>query len=390
MKYDFDAAINRYGTNSAKWDAADRALGGKGLIPMWVADMDFRAPESIINAARKVVDLGIFGYGHTPPSFNEAVCDWMRRRHGWDVKAEWVVFSPGVVPALNFAVQAFTKPGDGVMVQTPVYFPFFSAISNNQRQIVDSPMVIKNDRFSFDLADLEARITPRTRLLLLCSPHNPVGRIWSPEELRGIGDVCRRHNIIVFSDEVHQDIVYPGYRHTSYPMIGEAYAQSCLVGTSVSKTFNLAGLQLSSIIIPNDSIRKKFKDSVSRCAISYPNIFAISICEAAYREGEEWLAELIRYLTGNLAFLREYLRANLPSITMIEPEATYLVLLDCRGLGLPTERLKTFMRQEAGVGTEECTIFGMKEAGFERMNIACPRSQLKAALDRITVAVERR
>jgi cystathionine beta-lyase len=389
MKYDFDTPVSRYGTNSAKWDAADRALGGKGLIPMWVADMDFRAPESIISAARKVVDIGIFGYGHTPPSFNEAVCDWMHRRHGWDIKPEWIVFSPGVVPALNFAVQAFTSPGDEVMVQTPVYFPFFSAISNNLRKIIDSPMELVNGRFRFNIAELEAKITSRTRLLLLCSPHNPAGRVWSPDELIEIGELCRRNNIIIFSDEVHHDIVYPGNCHTVFPLIGEDYSQSCLVGTSVSKTFNLAGLQLSSIIVPNENLRKTFRESLSRCAVSYPNIFAINICEAAYRQGEDWLDQLIQYLSGNLSYLREYLSTRLPSIRMIEPEATYLVLLDCRGLGLPPERLKKFMRAEAGVGTEECTVFGMKEVGFERMNIACPRSQLTLALDRIADAVGR-
>jgi cysteine-S-conjugate beta-lyase len=294
-----------------------------------------------------------------------------------------------VVPALNFAVQAFTEPDDGVLVQTPVYYPFFNAITNNRRLIVDSPMVLEDGRFNFDLADLEARITPRTRLLLLCSPHNPAGRIWRPEELKAIGDVCVRHNVVIFSDEVHQDIVYPGYRHTTLPLVGETYAQSCLVGTSVSKTFNLAGLQLSSIIIPNEGIRKKFRESVSRCALTYPNIFAISVCEAAYRYGEEWLEQLMVYLAGNLSFLRDYLHDRLPAIRLIEPEATYLALLDCRGLGLPPDRLKTFMRAEARVGTEECTVFGMKGIGFERMNIACPRSQLKSALDRIAAAVLR-
>lgn len=389
MVYDFDSPVNRYGTNSAKWDGADKALGGKGLIPMWVADMDFRAPGPVIAAAQKVVDTGIFGYGYTPATFNEAVCEWMRRRHGWAVKPEWIVFTPGVVPALHYAVQAFSNPGDGILVQTPVYYPFFNAITHNQRQIVDSPMSLRNGRFTFDVADLEAKITSRTRMLLLCSPHNPVGRLWSHQELKAISEVCLKHNVIVFSDEVHEDIVYPGNRHMTYPLIGDEQSRNCLVGTSVSKTFNLAGLQMSSIIIPDETIRKKFRESVLRSAVTHPNVFAISICEAAYRHGEAWLDELIAYLAGNLVFLREYLKANLPAIRMIEPEATYLVLLDCRGLGLPPERLKRFMREEARVGTEECTIFGMKEIGYERMNIACPRSQLKAALDRTTAAVGR-
>ncbi len=389
MKYDFDTPIERYGTNSAKWDGADRALGGEGLLPMWVADMDFRAPEPILAAARRVVDLGVFGYGYTPPSYNEAVSAWMRRRHGWEVWPEWIVFTPGVVPALNFAVQAFTAPGEGVLVQTPVYYPFFQAITNNQRRIVDSPMVLRGGRFTLDPDGLEKKITPQTRLLLLCSPQNPTGRVWSPEELAEVGEVCLRHNVIIFSDEVHQDIVFPGRRHLPFPMLGERFARSCLVGTGASKTFNLAGLQMSSIIIPDEALRKQFKEAVTRSAQTFPNIFAISVCETAYRQGEEWLEELLVYLAGNLAFLREYLRLSLPAIRLLEPEATYLVLLDCRGLGLPPERLKTFMRREARVGTEDCTIFGMQEVGFERMNIACPRSQLKAALDRITAALNR-
>ncbi len=389
MEFDFDRVIDRRNTGSVKWDLAEARLGYHDIIPMWVADMDFRAPEPIIEALRKVADLGIYGYAARMPSYYDAFISWMSQRFNWEIRQEWIEFTPGVVPAINLAVRAFTQPGDEVIVQTPVYYPFFSAITCNGRTVLDNPLRLENGRYVMDLAGLEKKMSPRTRLVLLCSPHNPGGRVWNKEELMALGELCLKHDIIVVSDEIHSDIVYHGFSHTVFATLSPEFAQNSIVCTGVSKTFNLAGLAISNIVIPNADLRKRFHDEVAGCGLTLSNIFGLAAAEAAYRHGKPWLEALLNYLEGNLDYLTDYIVSNIPGIKVIRPQGTYLAWLDCRGLPISGERARNFMLAEARVGLEEGTIFGAKEVGFWRMNFACPRSILKQAMERIETAVKR-
>jgi cystathionine beta-lyase len=389
MEFDFDTVIDRRNTGSVKWDLAEARLGYRDIIPMWVADMDFRAPEPIIQALRKVADHGIYGYAARMPSYYEAFISWMNQRFNWDIKREWIEFTPGVVTAVNLAVRAFTQPGDEVIVQTPVYYPFFSAVTCNGRTLLDNPLRLENGRYIMDLASLEKKMTPRTRLILLCSPHNPGGRVWNKEELTALGELCLKHGIIVVSDEIHSDIVYHGFSHTVFATLSPEFAQNSIVCTGVSKTFNLAGLAISNIVIPNADLRKRFHDEVAACGLTLSNIFGLAAAEAAYRHGKPWLEALLKYLEGNLDYLTDYIVSNIPGIKVVRPQGTYLVWLDCRDLPISGERARNFMLAEARVGLEEGTIFGAKEIGFWRMNFACPRSILKQAMERIETAVRK-
>lgn len=387
MKYDFDTVIDRYNTNSAKWDLAEERFSVKDIWPMWVADMDFRAPEPIIDAVKKVAAHGIFGYSGTPQSYYEALIGWMKRRHNWDIEKEWVVFSPGVVPALHMLIRTFTRPGDQVIVQTPVYYPFFSAISSNGCEILDNPLQLQNGQYMMDLADLEAKLNPHARMLILCNPHNPISRVWQREELRRLGELCLEHDVLIVSDEIHEDIVYDGFKHIPFTSVAKEFAEKTIVCTAASKTFNLPGLQMSNIIISNPTLRNRFSETVKSCGTHSPNIFGTVATEAAYRYGEPWLEQLLEYLQGNVAFLTKYIAERIPGLKVTQPQATYLLWLDFRNCGIELARLSEFVRQDAKVGLEAGTIFGCQEAGFERMNIACPRSTLAEGLRRIETAV---
>lgn len=372
-----------------KWDFADTFFSVKDVLPMWVADMDFRAPGPVIDAVKKVAGHGIFGYSGIPTSYYDALIQWMEHRHRWHIHREWVVFTPGVVPALHMLVRAFTQPGDQVIIQTPVYYPFFNAIRTNNREILDNPLRPQNGQYLMDLADLEKKITSRTKMIILCNPHNPIGRVWTGEELEELGDLCIRNNILVVSDEIHEDIVYPGFVHIPFHSISGEFADNCVVCTGASKTFNMPGLQVSNIIISNPDIRERFVNEVRNCGIFSPNIFGIAATEAAYRYGEPWLMELLNYLWGNIHFLKEFSTRKMPVLHITEPQGTYLVWLDFRECGIAPDKLGTFVREDAKVGLEAGTIFGCRENGFERMNIACPRSILEEALVRIENAMRR-
>jgi cystathionine beta-lyase len=387
MKYDFDAVIDRYDTNSIKWDFAEKLFRVKDILPMWVADMDFRVAEPIVTALKKTAEHGIFGYSEITDSYYNALIDWMKRRHSWQMEKEWVAFSPGVVPAIHVLVKAFTSPGDQVILQTPAYPPFFNAVKINDREILDNPLRLANGQYVMDLDDLERKIGPRTRMLLLCSPHNPVGRVWQKEELLELGKLCLRHGILIVSDEIHQDIVYAGSQHIPLPLVSKAFADRTVVCTSVSKTFNLAGLQMSNIVISNAELRKRFIHKMEKCGIYSPNSFGIVAAQAAYQYGEPWLEQLLDYLQGNITFLMQYIADRIPGLKAIQPQGTYLVWLDFRDCGIDADRLKDFVRKEAKVGLQAGTVFGCKEVGFERMNIACPRATLAEGLHRIERAV---
>ncbi|MCX8126120.1 MAG: pyridoxal phosphate-dependent aminotransferase [Dehalococcoidia bacterium] len=387
MGYNFDLIINRYGTGSIKWDRAEAVFGCRDVIPMWIADMDFRTAEPIVTALRKVAEYGIYGYATRLPSYYQAFIGWMKRRHNWEPREEWIEFTPGVVPAIAMAVRSLTDPGDEVIVQTPVYHPFFHAVINNHRTILDNPLRLENGRYVMDMDDLRQKLTPRTKLMLLCSPHNPGGRVWTKSELTALGELCLEHNIIVVSDEIHADIVYPGHKHTVFATISREFAENSIVCTGVSKTFNLAGLTTSNIVIPNQNIRKRFHQETLSCGINLPNLFGLVATETAYNHGEPWLEELLKYLESNVEYLITYTEKNIPYIKVMRPEGTYLAWLDCRSLPLTEERAKNFMPAEARVGLEAGTIFGVKETGFWRMNFACPRGLLQQALERIEKAV---
>lgn len=402
MKYDFDREINRKDTQSAKWGviqdpdnparwlATDDYLGENRVLPLWVADMDFPAPQPVVDALVRRAQHGIYGYTIRTEGYDRAVVDWMKRRHGWALEPEWIVSTPGVVPAINFLVRTFTLPGQKVLIQRPVYYPFFKAIENNGGQIVSSSLILNNGRYEMDLNDFEEKAAdPATTLYILCNPHNPVGRVWTDAELSRIGEICLKHRVLVVADEIHADLIYQGITFTPFAAINAEMALNTVVCTAPSKTFNLAGLHTSNIIIPNPELKRRFQQTLNSCGMGkWANPFGLLACEIAYREGESWLEQVMAYIEDNLDYLQEYIQSNIPGIRLIRPEGTYLVWLDCRELGLDKWALKRLMLEKARIFPDEGFIFGPEGEGFERINIACPRLILKDALGRIRRAVK--
>lgn len=401
MKYDFDQEISRKGTNSIKWEyiqseeaafklnKTEEFFGDDRMLPMWIADMDFRAPQPVIDALVERARHGIYGYSEKGSAYFEAVIGWMRKRHAWKIKRNWILPTPGVVPALALLVQTFVKPGDRVIIQPPVYYPFYLVSEFNGAEIVRNPLLFEDGRYEMDFDDLEAKARdPRVKMLILCSPHNPVGRVWTEQELTRLGEICLANKVRVVSDEIHGDLVYAGTAFTPFARINRDFAQHSITCTAPSKTFNLAGLSTSNIIIANADWRAKFQRTLLNCALLDASIFGSLALEAAYNHGDEWLDQLLVYLKGNLDYLEDYIAANIPQLRVVHPEGTYLVWLDCRELGLDRAARKRLMLEKARVYLEQGTIFGEEGEGFERMNIACPRSVLKEALERIRAAVE--
>ncbi len=387
MKYDFDQVISRANTACEKWDDLQNRFGVSDAIPMWVADMDFKSPPPVIEALRQRVEHGIYGYTYRPDSYAEAIVDWVKRRHHWPIDRKWIAHSPGVLAALSTIILTCSQPGDKVIIQTPVYHPFARTIKALGREVVNNPLHLENGRYTMDFADLEAKIDSTVKILVLCNPHNPVGRVWTGEELARLGQICIQNNILVVSDEIHCDVVYKGHKHIPFASIAEEFADHSITCIAPSKTFNLAGLQTSCIIIPNEKWRDRFNQSMNSLNIGSPNPFGILAAEIAYRDGEEWLEQVIDYLQGNLDFLIRYFQENIPQVKVIQPESTYLVWLDCRGLSVATDELDQFMLNKARVAMNEGFIFGEDGEGFMRMNIACPRSLLAKSLRQIEAAV---
>ena len=390
MKYNFDEIIDRTKYHSAKWDELETTFGviPKDVLPMWIADMEFRSPQPVIEAIKKANEHGIYGYTSRPLSYYQAIIDWMEKRHNWKIKKDWIAYSPGVVPALSLIIRAFCQPGDKVIVQPPVYYPFFRVIENNGCHIVNNPLKLNNKKYSIDWEDLERKVDDtRVKILIFCSPHNPVGRVWQREELIILGEICLKHNIIVVSDEIHADILFKGYRHIPFASISPAFAHNSITCTAPSKTFNLAGLQTSSIIIPNKKYYKIYENILDGLALDENNVFGLVALKAAYRDGEEWLEQLLSYLNENLKFLMKYFKERIPKIKVIRPEGTYLVWLDCRQLGFNTKGLNNFMIKKARVALDDGYWFGAGGKGCMRINIACPRSFLEEGLKRIERAV---
>ena len=386
MKCDFDNIIDRRGSGCIKWDFMSKYFQADDMVPMWVADMDFKAPPEVVAAVSRVAEHGIYGYTGVPSSYYDAVIGWMQSRHGWTIEKDWMVSSPGVVPALHMLVRTFSEPGDQVVVQTPVYYPFFDAIKLNGREILENPLRREDSGYYMDLAGLEAKITPCTKMIILCNPHNPISRVWQEQELRQLGQLCLSKNILVVADEIHGDIIYSGYKHVPFATLSQEFAANSVTCTAASKTFNLPGLQTSNIIIPNPELRTKFEDNLRNCGFPSAGMFGLAATEAAYRHGEPWLSGLLEYLEGNITYLKAFAAENLPGLWVAPVQGSYLLWLDFRSCGLPAEKIGNFVREDARVALEPGFIFGTGGDGFERMNIACPRSQLAEAMERIAKA----
>jgi cystathionine beta-lyase len=379
--------IDRTGSDSTKWTGTREAFGVEDVLPLWVADMDFQAPPAVVEALVARARHGVYGYPRRDESHNQAIVNWMRRRHGWEIQSEWIVHVPGVVTALDLAVHALTHPGDRIVVQPPVYFPFFSIVRNNGRQMVSNPLTLQIGHYAMDLNDLEQHCDNRTKALILCSPHNPTGRVWSRPELLALGEVCVRKNLLILSDEIHSDLVLRGHKHTPMAMLSNELAQQTLTFIAPSKTFNVPGLCAAAVIVPNDGVRATFKATVENFGL-LGNVFGITALQVAYAHGEEWLDQVLDYIEGNMEFAMRYIAERIPGIRPVCAEGTYLLWLDCRGLGLNGPALRDFFLTRARVALNDGPQFGEGGEGFQRMNLGCPRSILREALERIESAVK--
>lgn len=381
---DFDTIIDRKNTDCLKYDFAKRRGMPEDVLPLWVADMDFKTSSYVEDALAERARHGIFGYSESQTPYFEIVRDWMKRHHDWEVKEPWLIKTPGVVFALAMAVKAYTEPGDGVLIQSPVYYPFSEVIEDNGRRIVSNTLVLGEDhKYYIDFEDFERQIKEnQVKLFFLCNPHNPVGRVWTTEELTRLGDICLKYQVTVVSDEIHSDFIFRG-RHQVFADLKREYADITVTCTAPSKTFNLAGLLLSNIFISNRELRHKFRQQVNAAGISQLSPFGLVACETAYTQGEEWYQAMLAYVAENIAFTKEYVEKHLPGVEMVEHEGTYLVWLDFRKTGLSVEELEDLIVNRAKLWLDSGKIFGKSGEGFQRINVACPRQILEEALHRI-------
>jgi cystathionine beta-lyase len=400
MTFEFDQEIDKHGTHCVKWEFIDQdgervytdhahpKYGPDRVIPMWVADMDFRSPPAVVEAIVKRAQHGVYGYSSPTDSYYEAVINWMARRVGRRVEREWIVITPGVVPGINMMIQTFVKPGEKVLIQGPVYHPFYHAIENNEAQIVSNSLIYEDGVYRMDFDDLAQKAAdPEVKMAILCSPHNPIGRVWTAGELRRFGEICLANDVLVVSDELHGDLIQPGHTFTSFATLGQQFAHHSIVCTGASKSFNLAGLKTSNIIISNQELREAFTKTIERNALMSSNPFGIVAIEVAYTHGEAWLDEVNHYVGENYRFMKAYLEEHLPQLALSPLEGTYLVWVNFNALGLEPETRKKWMMEQAKLCLDEGELFGPEGRGFERFNIACPRSLLEEALDRLTLAV---
>lgn len=385
MKYDFDKEISRRGTNSYKWDGTEK----ENVLPLWVADMDFQTAPAIIDALRTRVEHGIFGYTRVPDSYYEAVTGWFVRRHAWSIERDWIIYTSGVVPALSAIIKALTVPGDKVLIQTPVYNCFFSSIRNNGCEVLSSPLLRTDNSYTIDFEDLEHKAAdPKVKLMLLCNPHNPAGRVWTRKELERIGEICIRHGVTVISDEIHCELVFPGHEYTPFASISEEFRNHSVSCVSPSKAFNIAGLQIANIVCADAERRAKIDRAINDNEVCDVNPFGVIATQAAYNEGEEWLEQLIEYLHGNYLYMKEFCERYLPDFPVLDLEGTYLAWMDSSRLGIPSEALEERLIDEAGLWLNAGTMYGPEGEGFMRWNLACPRSRLEEALKRFVSFIE--
>ena len=386
--FNFDKQIDRYNTNSAKFDTAVAQGYPADVLPLWVADMDFQAPECVRSALHKATDFGIFGYSFLGDGYVKAVQNWFAKRFDWQVEREWLITTPGVVFALSAVVRAVTEPGDVVLVQPPVYYPFYRVINNNGRKLVENPMLYENGKYTIDYAGFEEKILQENvKAFILCSPHNPVCRVWTVEELAKIGAICKKHNVIVISDEIHCDFAFPDHPHTPFVKACPEMQDRTVICTAPSKSFNLAGLQVSNIFVPGRELYAKVKGEMEVISYDSPNMLGAIACQAAYEGGEAWLDACKAYMRENLEFVRTFLAEHLPAIKLVEPEGTYFAWLDCSGLGMTKEELDDVIINKAKLWLDSGAIFGEVAAQFQRVVLACPRATLEEAMHRLEKAI---
>lgn len=389
MRYNFDEEIDRTNTASVKYDLRKMFFGTEEVIPMWVADMDFKTPPFILEAIKKRAEHHVLGYSVRPDSYYSSIQSWLSRRHSWQVKREWICFSPGIVPALNMVVLAYTNPGDKIIVQPPVYFPFFGAITGNNRKILYNPLKMNNGRYEMDIKNLEQQCKKGASMIMISNPHNPGGNAWNEDELRELAQICVKYNVLMISDEIHCDLVNIGYKHCILASLGREVATRTITMMAPSKTFNMAALSTASVIISNPQLRKKYNKLVQGLHIDMGNVFGTVASIAAYENGDEWLDQLLIYLDTNISYLQHFLEHNIPQIRMIRPEATYMAWLDCSGFMSDPKVLNEFMIHKAGLGLNPGIQFGTGGELFMRINLACPLSTLKKALKQLESAVKK-
>jgi cysteine-S-conjugate beta-lyase len=385
--WNFDGPVNREGTDCIKYDLREEIFGLKNIIPMWVADMDFLTPDFVVESLHKRLDHEIYGYSFRSSEYYQSIINWIKTRHNWAVEKEWISFSPGIVPALNFCTLAFTQPCDNIIVQPPVYFPFFSAVESHGRNLIYNRLTENEGKWSMDFNSLISAIDDKTKMIIISNPHNPVGRVWTPEELNTLADICLKHNILIISDEIHCDLVLPGFSHTPLASLSEKISEITVTLIAPSKTFNLAGLSTSSVIISNPVRRKSFNRIVDNLHIAGGNIFGTTASIAAYTNGHKWLDALLDYIDHNVEFVKDYCREMIPEIVPVQPEATYMIWLDCRKFGMNGKELQNFFVSKAGVGMNEGSTFGAGGEGFMRMNLGTTYNKVMKAMEQIEKAV---
>ncbi len=390
MIFNFDEPINRLNTDCVKYDGLSLYMNAEGTLPMWVADMDFKSPPCIVDALKKRLEHEIFGYTLKTDRFYHSIIHWLEKRHGWEVKKEWISLSPGVVAGFTIAIEQFTEPHDKIIVQPPVYFPFFQSVKDSNRQVVYNPLKLLNGRYTFDFEDLKSKISPDVKMLILSNPHNPGGMVWTKEELSELASICLNNRILVVSDEIHADIVYKPSKHIPFASLSNEVAEQTLTVMSHSKTFNVAGLTTSYVICQNQALLKKYNHGLHVPHLHMGNIFGTEALIAAYSEGEPWLEQLLVYLKKNIEYTDAFLKAEIPQIKLVPPESTYLLWLDCKELGLTPNALYQFFISECKVAINEGSMFGPGGEGYIRMNIGCPQSLLKQGLQQIKDAVHRK
>ena len=388
LKYNFDQVVNRKGSNSVKWDNLKEVYGTEDILPMWRSDLDFKAPDEVIEALQVKLDHGVFGYNVKSDSLYNSIINWVKNRYNWNIKKEWISFTPGVVTALNIAVKEFAKEGEKIVIQPPVYPPFFRVLENNNVEANLNPLIHRGDKFVMDYDSLEKSIDDKTKAIILCNPHNPVGRVWTKEELSKLGEICLKKNIIIISDEIHGDLTYKDYKTTPMASVSNEIAQNTITFMAPSKTFNIAGLATSIAIIPNEKIREVFERGVEKLEIGKVTTFGSTALEAAYTNGGPWLEAVMEYIEDNADYAIEYINKNIPEIKVKKPEGTYLLWLDFKALNKTYEEIHNALVNVGKVALNDGFTYGDEGNGFFRINIACARSILEEGLERVNKAVQ--
>ncbi len=393
MIYDFDKVVNRKNTNSKKWDpeTLDEMFGESEALPFWVADMDFEVAKSIKDAVLKAAEHGIYGYSKRPDSYFDAIINWTKKRFDWEIKKEWIVYTPGIVPAVNYIIQGFCKKGDSILIQEPVYYPFARSIKNNGCNVENNPLKFNGEYYEIDFDDFETKVKdPKVKIFILCSPHNPISRVWTKDELKRLGKICLENNVLIVADEIHNDIVYPEHKHTIFGSLSEELAMNSIICTAPSKTFNLAGMQASNIIIPNEKYRKIYESILEKNSVGSQNPLSIAAVEAAYKYGEEWLEQLIDYLQSNVKLIEDHLKETLPKAKLINPQATYLGWIDLREYDTNGQDLERTISIEGKLALDGGTWFGQCGDGFVRINYACSKTLLKEGLFKLSNIINKK